>query len=408
MNSPLPRYLLTNRNYFFAGLFVDELARSGVRHAVICPGSRSTPLTMTLAADARFKCWSIIDERSAAFFALGIGKATGMPAAVVCTSGTAAANLAPAVAEASNLNTPLLVLTADRPPELRDTGANQAIDQVKLFGSQVRWFAEVAAPEVSADLAAYIRSIACRAVMASYAPAAGPVHLNLPFRDPLVPTDVPTDFPSNLPRTSVAVAGRPDDAPYLSEPVTVPLFDGDALDPFVEMVRRSPRGVILAGYVERPSLELMLLTNALAETTGYPVLAEPSSGLRMGIHPKSRVVAAYDAILRDETFAKDHRPDLAIRIGAIPTSKVAPAWLDASGATQIVLAGTGPWSESFTHCREYPACRPPDLADATGRPPERPRPLVVGSVEERIESRGQGAGRLLSRHDSAVRRRHRT
>jgi 2-succinyl-5-enolpyruvyl-6-hydroxy-3-cyclohexene-1-carboxylate synthase len=341
----LPRYLFTNRNYFFAGLFADELARSGVRHIVISPGSRSTPLAMTFAADPRFRCWSILDERSAGFFALGVGKATGVPAAVVCTSGTAAANLAPAAFEASNAGTPLLLLTADRPPELRDTGANQAIDQLKLFGSAVRWFVELATPEVSLDLAAYARSVGCRAVITSRSPHPGPVHVNFPFRDPLVPVEIAGEFPAALDRNTTVVAGRPGGAPYTTEPAFGIAPGEDSWDGFAAEIRSSQRGVILAGYIERPRDAGGGAVAMLAERTGYPVLAEPSSGRRWGPFPRTGVIAHYDAILRDEQFAAVHRPDLVVRVGAITTSKIAPAWIDASEAPQVAVAPPGSWPD---------------------------------------------------------------
>ncbi len=329
--------LRTNRNYLVATAFVDELARAGARHAVLCPGSRSTPLTMTFAADQRFRCWSLIDERSAGFFALGIAKATGTPAAVVCTSGTAAANLLPAVAEACNSHTPLIVLTADRPPELRDTGANQTIDQLKIYGSLVRWFVEVGTPQVSVDFAAYVRSLGSRAVAGAFGPPAGPVHLNFAFQDPLVPQQVPTDFPAGLDLDQPEFAGRPEGRPWLSvaRPAGVP--EGEMVDALAHDVATHPRGVILAGAMTQVDRRLHDAVADFARAAGYPVLAEPLSGLRWGPHDRSLVIAHYDALLRDARFADDHRPQVAIRLGAITTSKIAPNWLDAVGCRQIVF-----------------------------------------------------------------------
>ncbi len=177
------------------GAFVDELVLSGLRHAVISPGSRSTPLALAMAAHPNLKNWLLVDERSAGFFALGLGKALGEPAALLCTSGTAAANYFPAVAEAKLARVPLVVLTADRPHELRDVGAPQAMDQIGMFGTHVKWFMEMALPESSEPMLRYVRTTAGRAVATARTGPMGPVHLNLPFREPLVPD---LSFPLHL------------------------------------------------------------------------------------------------------------------------------------------------------------------------------------------------------------------
>src|SRR6266513_1991196 len=186
------RMIPINRTYAPLQAFVDELARCGMTHAVTSPGSRNAPLALSLAGDPRLRAVSVLDERSAGFFALGMAKATGRPVAVTCTSGSAAANLLPAVVEAHEARVPLLVLTADRPPELRETGAGQAIDQLKLYGSATRWFFEVGTHDVSAE--PWMRALACRAVHATLGAAGrcGPVHLNFPLREPLVaPAELP-------------------------------------------------------------------------------------------------------------------------------------------------------------------------------------------------------------------------
>src|SRR5258705_8934075 len=191
----------------YIGAFVDELVRSGVRHVCICPGSRSTPLAMMFAANPKIKVWMHIDERSAAFFALGIAKATNdpVPVVLVCTSGTAAANFFPAIVEAHYERVSLLVLTADRPPELREIGAPQTIDQNRLYGTHVKMFIDMALPEATREALRYSRSVANRAVAASVQIPRGAVHVNFPFREPLVP------LPSESPVEDTA---RPDHAPY--------------------------------------------------------------------------------------------------------------------------------------------------------------------------------------------------
>ena len=171
----------------FTANFIDELAKSGLAHAVISPGSRSTPLAMTVCEHPAIQEWIVVDERTAAYFALGMAKQTKMPVALICTSGTAAANYFPALIEAYYNRVPLIVLTADRPHELRDIGAPQVIDQIKLFGEHVKWFHEMSQPEATDEMLAYVRTTANRAIHIAKSGNPGPVHINFPFRDPLVP-----------------------------------------------------------------------------------------------------------------------------------------------------------------------------------------------------------------------------
>ena len=192
--------------------FVDELARCGVREACTSPGSRSTPLVLSLAREERIRATSHVDERSGGFFALGVGKATGVPAVLACTSGTAAANYAPAVFEAREARVPLLVLTADRPPELRDVGAGQTIDQVKLYGTAAKWFLEVDDQPATAGRLRWLRQLACRAFLTTLEGRPGPVHLNFALREPLV-----LDGP--LPPGD---EGRAGGRPWVTRPRTAP------------------------------------------------------------------------------------------------------------------------------------------------------------------------------------------
>jgi len=203
-----------NRILMWAAALVDELARAGVREVVLAPGYRSAPLVMAAAADARLRVFTHLDERSAAFFALGVGKRARRPAAVITTSGTAVANLLPAVVEASYSEAPLLLLTADRPHRLRGADANQAIDQAGIFGRHVRDFVEAAPPEAEEATLVHLRALAARAVASSLGRPAGPVHLNLPFAKPLAPTRVPGDVPDGFAAAHpLAARGRPEEAP---------------------------------------------------------------------------------------------------------------------------------------------------------------------------------------------------
>ncbi len=195
--------------YLLLRAFVDELARCGMRAACTSPGSRCAPLVLTLAREERLDCYSHVDERCAGFFALGLAKASGLPVAVTCTSGTAAAELLPAAIEAHEARVPLLLLTADRPPELRENGAGQAIDQLKLFGNAAKWFFEVGTHDASPERLRWIRTLACRAYWTALEGRPGVVHLNFPLREPLVTEVEP------LPAEET---GRPEGRPYVSPP----------------------------------------------------------------------------------------------------------------------------------------------------------------------------------------------
>ena len=321
-----------NRTFAPLQAFVDELGRCGMTHAVTSPGSRNAPLSLTLAADPRLRAVSLIDERSAGFVALGMAKESGRPVAVTCTSGTAAANLLPAVVEAREARVPLIVLTADRPPELRDTGAGQAIDQLKLYGSAVNWFVEVGSHEPGGGTAVHHRALACRAWYTASGGRPGPVHLNFPLREPLAPVAEELD--------PEPWQGRPDGRPWIEfhTPQRVP--DPSLTEELAERVRAAPRGAIVCG----PTREVVAPAAArLAAAAGWPLLAEPTSGVRCGGHDRSRVVAHYDALLRSERFVDDHRAELVLRIGDTPTSKPLRAWL--GEAAQILVDPDAVWHE---------------------------------------------------------------
>lgn len=325
---------------------VDALARAGLREVCIAPGARSTPLALVLAHDPRLRVWTHLDERSAAFFALGLARAGRAPAAVVCTSGTAAANLLPAVVEAAHARVPLVLLTADRPPELRDCGAFQAIDQVKLFGGYAKWFCEVG--EASAGLP-YFRALGSRAVAVAAAAPAGPVHLNLPLREPLTPDDA-----SQLVSDSTTVA-----APYTAAPDVTRLPDVAALAADLAHVAR---GVIVCGPLDADG-ETRAAVAALAAALGWPLLADATAQLRDGDHDRSHVVAAYDAILRDAPLARRLLPAAVLRIGPLPISKALLTWLrDLPDCRQVVVDPAGGWDDplqraaAIVHADVGPLC----------------------------------------------------
>ncbi|HLM51713.1 MAG TPA: 2-succinyl-5-enolpyruvyl-6-hydroxy-3-cyclohexene-1-carboxylic-acid synthase, partial [Solirubrobacteraceae bacterium] len=248
----------------------------------------------------------------AGFFALGHAKAGGLPVAVTCTSGTAAVELAPAVYEAREARVPLIVLTADRPPELRDTGAGQTVDQLKVYGDAAKWFLEVGTHEATPERLRWIRTLACRAFWTALSGRPGPVHLNFALRDPLVP-----DGP--LPPDD---SGRPGGRPWLTRPAIAPQPPAGVVEALGQEVAARPRGLVVAGRSERdPGLPGAVAS--FAGRAGYPVLADPLSGARRG----PSAIAHYDALLRDAAFAAAHAPDLVLRVGDLPTSKPLRQWL---------------------------------------------------------------------------------
>jgi 2-succinyl-5-enolpyruvyl-6-hydroxy-3-cyclohexene-1-carboxylate synthase len=335
--------LAPNRTYLAPALLVDELVRAGVHHACVTPGSRSSPVTIALATHPGLRVWTHLDERAAGFFALGLARATRSPVALACTSGTAAANLLPAVIEAFQAHVPLVVLTANRPPELRDCGAPQTIDQHRLFGSHVRWFFELPVPEASLDALRTARTIACRAVATACAAPAGPVHLDLPLREPLAPDVVPNDIPPAVERDAAA-GGRPG-APWVRIHDVAPVADPAAVIEIGAMLAQGRRPAIVAGPLDDPDPSLPDAVATLALRLGAPVLAEPASNLR---HPTVDpvLVDAHDALLRVDAFRDAHRPDVVLRLGALPTSKAVGTWLAQDPALpQVVLDAGGGWTD---------------------------------------------------------------
>jgi 2-succinyl-5-enolpyruvyl-6-hydroxy-3-cyclohexene-1-carboxylate synthase len=316
--------------------FVEQLYHSGVRHAVICPGSRSTPLTLAFTRpDTPFEAWLHIDERSAGYFALGLARQTGAPVAVVVTSGTAAANLLPAAVEASLSRVPLILLTGDRPPELRDVGAAQTIEQVGMFGGHAKWSVDVPVADGGEGLVRRATVTAARAARVSLETPAGPVHLNFPFREPLIEITGPAE--SGPPADLI-------DAPPPAEP--------DVARELASRIARELsgcRGVVVCGP-ESGGLPASRIV-ALADGLGWPVLADPLSGLRTGLHRLDAVVETADSLVREPEFASRARPDAVIRFGAAPTSKALAQYLalplafEGRPARSIVVDPAGAWRD---------------------------------------------------------------
>ncbi|MEK6326285.1 MAG: 2-succinyl-5-enolpyruvyl-6-hydroxy-3-cyclohexene-1-carboxylic-acid synthase [Actinomycetota bacterium] len=351
----------TNRNTALASALVEELARCGVRRAALSPGSRSTPLALALWRQPAIEVAVIVDERSAGYFALGAAQATDRPTVILCTSGTAAANLHPAVSEADEAGVPLIVLTADRPPELRGIGAGQTIDQLKLYGSAVRWFCEVGNHQADDAGLLHFRSVACRAYAAARGePRPEPVHLNLPWRDPLGPEPRPDDVTAT---STLALEGR-GERPLTAVAANPPLADEALVDELAERVAASPRGLIVAGRQLDPRLAGPVAT--LAKRAGYPILAEPTSQLRLGAHDRQLVVWPYDAIAR--LRPSELAPELVLRFGDLPTSKALRGWLASLPQLRhVVVDPSFGWNEPSNKAETIVRADPPSLAGALAK-----------------------------------------
>ncbi len=326
--------------------FIDELVRAGIEHVCLAPGSRSTPLVMACARENQIRIWVHLDERCAGFFALGLAKATMRPAAVITTSGTATANLFPAVIEASQSGVPLLVLTADRPHRLRGTDANQTIDQSRLYGSFVR--ASLDAGEPSADGLRSLRTLACGAVAATLGVDPGPVHVNFPLDKPLEPAELGADQAEEIRSADpLGLDGQADGSPMVSSGKgRGPALVEDEVRAVAAMVSASSRGLIVAGPVADPDA-VGSAVGALAHATGFPVLGDPLSGTRFSEHCTECCVAAYDFFLRDpqENLLERLRPDVVFRIGGPPVSASLLAFLGVLDVPQVRIIAGRDWKD---------------------------------------------------------------
>ena len=381
-----------NRNTLWGRAIVDELAKAGVDAACVAPGSRSTALTVALADHPEVRLFSHLDERSAAFFALGRAKRTGRPTPLVCTSGTAAANFHPAVVEANQSRVPMFVLTADRPRELHDSGANQTVDQEKLYGDAVRSYRTLPEPEAEARKVRSLRTTVARAVHTSTGTPPGPVHLNVPFRKPLEPTPVEGDVPENWAEDH-PLAARGRDGPFVAAARGRAELSPDDREPLAERLEAADSGVIVCGPADAPVPARDALRN-LACATGFPVLADPISGLRFGSHvgePGVTVCGGYDSYLD----GLRSYPEVVLRFGASPTSKVLRTYLrDAtldSGTRQFVVDPAGGWREAEFAASDLVVADPTPLAAALAERVGR----ASGPFHDRIERMERGYWSLV-------------
>jgi 2-succinyl-5-enolpyruvyl-6-hydroxy-3-cyclohexene-1-carboxylate synthase len=330
---------------------VAELIFSGVTDVVVSPGSRSTPMAMIMAEHPDLKVHIHVDERSAAFFALGIAKSLNKPVAILCTSGTAAANYFPAIVEARYARVPLIVLTADRPHELREVGAPQAIDQIHLYGKHVKWFSEMALPEKSDEIIRYARTVCARAVAIATSAPSGPVHLNFPFREPLIPKMDDELFQLNE---------RPNG--YIKVQNGDLTLSDEHFQEIAERLNKTNKGVIICGYMG--DAEFPRAVTQLAEKLNFPIIADPLSQLRSGQPSLKNIIETYDTFLRNEDAKTFLKPEVVIRFGAMPISKALTIFLKENGdAEQFVIDGGAGWrdpsslSTSMIFCDESVFCK---------------------------------------------------
>lgn len=331
--------------------FVAELIHAGVKDVVVSPGSRSTPIAMIMAEHPDLRLHIHVDERSAAFFALGMAKASQNPTALLCTSGTAAANYFPAIAEANLSRVPLIVITADRPHELRDVGAPQAMDQVNLYGKHVKWFIEMAHPEESIEMLRYARTVAGRAVATALSAPSGPVHLNFPLREPLVPDLTSENLFFMLERENGYV--------HIEQGHLT--LHTDQLESIAKVLNNSKNGLIVCGEIESHTFADEI--TKLAAKLQFPIIADPLSQLRSGKHEFTHIIDSYDTFLRNDEATEYLKPDVMIRFGAMPISKAFSLFMKKNEqATQFVIDGGEGWRDpsllttNMVYCDEVQFC----------------------------------------------------
>ena len=342
------KQLPANISMAFCQAIIDELIRCGVKDICLCPGSRSAPLAIAAANRKELQTRVHLDERSAAFFALGLAKSQKVPVALLCTSGTAAANFLPAIIEAHYSRIPLLVLTADRPAEMRGWGVPQTIDQTHIYSRYVAWFAEAPLPECSTAIFRAIRSLACRAVIEASSLPARPVHLNVPLREPLDPGINDADQSALSQIDPVALYGRDKGEAYIQQYPQTPLQDSQCLRSIVSVIASAKRGVMVCGVNEAEDVnadqadKFAELIDRFSAYLGWPVLADVCSQVRFGVGAgmgveDSRIISYYDLFLRDYDFAARLKPDVVLLFGSQPISKSLRLWLQHNHQAKIIL-----------------------------------------------------------------------
>lgn len=343
-----------NRNYFWAETFIKELNSIGVKYACISPGSRNTPLTLAIANNKKLKSFVHIDERCSAFFALGIAKATNSPVILQSTSGTATAELYPAIIEAYQQRVPLIVCTADRPAELLNTGANQTINQNNLYKNHIRWFFDVGLPEPIPRRIRHIKAIAKRAVYESMVRSKGPVHLNFPFRKPFEPDTFTDEVSSEVIETAKLVL--PDKKDLYKENGKN-IVSEKWFKEIAQHLTKFKKGLIIAGPENYNEL-FHFNCQKLASILGYPILADGASQLRFGKHNKENILSSFEGFLRSELFSRKYKPEIILQFGRTITSKALGLFFEKCSAIRFMVNEYGDWFDPANRANASFACKP--------------------------------------------------
>ncbi|MCF7954452.1 MAG: 2-succinyl-5-enolpyruvyl-6-hydroxy-3-cyclohexene-1-carboxylic-acid synthase [Phycisphaerae bacterium] len=330
-----------NLNTFWANLIVEELIRCGVDYFCISPGSRSAPLTAAVARNKSAKSIICYDERNTAFHALGYARATGKPAAIITTSGTACANLYPAIIEASNDNIPMIILTADRPPELIETSANQTINQPNMFGAYTRWQFDLPCPDENIPPEMLLSTID-QSVFRSRYSNPGPVHINCRYRKPLEPTDTqtPRDYTKNIKNWINSAA------PFTKYEYPEVVANSESLDSLAKDIAKTERGLIIVGKLESNSQRKAVM--AIINMLGWPVYSDITSGLRM-TDCTTNIIRYFDQQLLSDEFNKKAAPSLVLHIGGRKTSKRVDEFLDQNRPGKYIIINNTPQRQDPIH-----------------------------------------------------------
>ena len=343
-----------NRNILWTETFVNELASLGVKYVSISPGSRNTPLTLAFANNKKIKSYINIDERSSGFFALGLAKASNTSVAVVCTSGTATVELYPAIVEAYQQRVPLIICTADRPPELLNRGANQTINQNNLYKNHIRWFNDVGLPEPSIEKLKQLKDTAVKAVVKSTFETRGPVHLNFPFKKPFEPNTFTDDVENKV----INFAGK-------LAPVKINILTGKMknisgekwFENIYKHIAKKEKGIIIIGP-DHYDPKFLKNCELLSEKLNYPILADGTSQIRFGSHKKGNIITNFDAFLRSEKFAKENKPDIILQFGRTITSKALDTFLESISSLRFMINEYGDWFDPSDKATAAYACKP--------------------------------------------------
>ena len=344
-----------NKNTLWTETFVKELVLAGIKYVCISPGSRNTPLTLAFANNKKIKSYVLVDERSTGFFALGLAKASNSPVAIVCTSGTATAEFYPAIIEAYQQRVPLIVCTADRPPELLDVGANQTINQINLYKNHIRWFVDIGLPEPTVRRLKHIKSTARRAVYESFIKSKGPVHLNFPFRKPFEPEFHTDEVEMNI--IDFAKTNGNNRKILIESYERKNLKNEKWFKDIAGFLMTVKKGLIIAGP-ENYNPEFPKNLVRLAARLNYPILADGCSNIRFGNHEKDLIISNYDAFLRSDSFVKKIKPDFILHFGRTITSKALDTFLDKCNAPRYMINDYGDWFDPSNKSLAAYDCKP--------------------------------------------------